>query len=222
MRPFALCFLFVSACALCASCGPKHVPAPAPVDQGSFLVHRVTSQGETVRSVTRWYTGSEKLVRQIAKESKVGEAAPLKVGQRVLIPLAYVKKTTPPPKQKPSTKSPKVVKGVKQEKKESPLIDETGNESGQVSLEANPSDPSAWTVVPTEVGTESTQVDESTDPHTVASQTDVESAAAPDVVTTKPVESFEELLLKEQLEVERLRREMQAAPPAEQAVVEER
>jgi hypothetical protein len=75
-------------------------------------------------------------------------------------------------------------------------------------------DPGAWTA-PTEQNDSDTIQDgktgdvtsEKPDPSAVV-------AAEPDAAASKPVESFEELLLKEQLEVERLRREMQAAPSA--------
>jgi hypothetical protein len=204
----------ILASALCVGCGPKHVSAPAPVDQGSFLVHLVSKQGETVRSISKWYTGSEKSAKEIAQLSNVRESTPLKVGQRVLIPTKYAKKTTPPPKPKSRPKSQQVVK--KDEVAEKGIL--SGNESSpepeSITPEPDPLDPGAWTA-PTEQNDSDTIQDgktgdvtsEKPDPSAVV-------AAEPDAAASKPVESFEELLLKEQLEVERLRREMQAAPSA--------
>ncbi len=204
--------------ALCFGCGPKHVSAPAPVDQGSFLVHFVAKPGETVRSLSKWYTGSEKPAKEIAQLSNVRESTPLKVGQRVLIPTAYVKKTTPPPKPKSRPNSQQVA--TKDEPAENNTM--SGNEPSPgpepLTPGRDPLDPNAWTAPTEQRGIDSNQEDKAVDVTSEKPDSSIGVAAEPDVPASKPVESFEELLLKEQLEVERLRREMQAAPSAGAAV----
>jgi hypothetical protein len=80
-RSYSIVLSLLTACLL--ACGPKCVAPPLPVDQESFLVHRVTRDGETVRSLSKWYTGSEKLADEIAKASNVSVNTPLKPWQRV-------------------------------------------------------------------------------------------------------------------------------------------
>lgn len=204
----------VLASALCFGCGPKHVSAPAPVDQGSFLVHFVAKQGETVRSLSKWYTGAEKPAKEIAQLNNVRESTPLKVGQRVLIPTAYVKKTTPPPKSKYRPNSQQVVK--KDEPAENNTI--SGNqpspEPEPLTPEPDPLDPQAWTAPTEQRDIDTNQEGRIGDVTSEKPDSSAGVAAEPGVSVSKPVETFEELLLKEQLEVERLRREMQAAPSA--------
>jgi hypothetical protein len=174
----------------------------------------VTKQGETVRTLSKWYTGSEKPAKEIARVSNLRETTPLKVGQRVLIPTTYVRKTSPPPKPKARPKSQPIVKkddGV--DGAEMPGEEESP-EPVALAAEPDPSDPGAWTA-PSGLGAE----DVNQDPHvgdvtTPSSDARAEGAIEAGAAVPKPVESFEELLLKEQLEVERIRREMQAVPAA--------
>jgi hypothetical protein len=208
----AIYLLMLSASAVLVGCGPKHVSAPAPVDQGSFLVHLVTRQGEAVRALSKWYTGSDKPAKEIARLSGVSESAPLKVGQRVLIPTTHVKKTAPPPKPKARPKAPQIAK--KDESAENATSSDPlqSPEPESAMSDPDPLDPSAWTAPTGDVETNTPNTAGSNDTKTGLVQEGLGVPTEPDVATTKPVESFEELLMKEQQEVERLRREMQAAP----------
>lgn len=212
MRLLVLRIWLVLTSALCVGCGPKHVSAPAPVDQGSFLVHLVTKQGETVRSLSKWYTGSEKPAKEIAQSSDVRDSTPLKVGQLVLIPKAYVKKTNPPPKPKALPKPQPVIGKNKPAETGAISSNETSPEPDPIPIEPDPSDPSAWTAPPEQSDMDTNQDGKAGDVTSEQSEPSAVGHVAPEVATSKPVESFEELLLKEQLEVDRLRREMQTAP----------
>jgi hypothetical protein len=176
----------------------------------------VTRQGETVNSLSKWYTGSEKPAKEIATASSIGEHSVLKPGQRVLIPNSYVKKTAPPPKRKPSPKSPPAPEKIDRAATDkAPEKSEQGvaalTDVGSVPIRAE------------EAGSP-TKLSEA-EPTILAEEIAVSSArpqeqpavekAVPNTEAAKPAVSFEELLLKEQSEVERLRREMQLdAQPA--------
>jgi hypothetical protein len=177
MRPLVLRVLVIAAVTAVTGCEPKHVATPPPIDQGSFLVHRVTRNGETVRALSKWYAGSEKPAKEIARVSNVGENAALKPGQRILIPISYAKKKTPPPKPKAAPKAPPPAQAVELKESSDPKLD--------------------------------------VEPATATVKVDPPSAPSTNPDKAKPVESFEELLLKEQSEVERLRQEMLNAPAAE-------
>ena len=61
------------------------------------IIHTVQRPDETVSLVSRWYTGSDKAVAEIAKMNSVGLKDPLVVGARIRVPLAMIKhaKTMP-------------------------------------------------------------------------------------------------------------------------------
>lgn len=83
------CFFLLSAC----------VPAyedPAPKVEGEFLVHVVHSSGETIKQLAKWYTGSEDGVAAIRRANKGISSGELKKGRKVFIPITLVVQTEPP------------------------------------------------------------------------------------------------------------------------------
>jgi hypothetical protein len=85
----AACFLLFSGC----------VPAyedPVPKVEGEYLVHVVHGSGETVKELAKWYTGSEDGVSAIRRANKGITSGKLKKGRRVFIPIDITVKTEPP------------------------------------------------------------------------------------------------------------------------------
>ena len=201
----------------------RYVQTPAPVDQGSYLVHVVAANGETVRALTRWYTGSERAVREVANLNAVREGIYLKPGQRILIPTEYVRKTAPPPKQQFSRKAqPRSRKGT---------------DGGDLEEVQSATDISVTNGVPETVAASPSVVPEGAMAESGAAQPNQESSqggantAPPDRTeqvsgsaetrpspTAKPGVvpqelTLEDLLKREQSEVDRLKEELDAGQP---------
>jgi hypothetical protein len=201
----------------------RYVQTPAPVDQGSYLVHVVAANGETVRTLTRWYTGSERAVREVANLNAVREGSYLKPGQRILIPSEHVRKTTPPPKQQFSKKAqPRSRKGT---------------DAADVEEVQSAADSSVANGMPDAVAASPSVVPEGAVVESVAAQPNQESnqgganatlpgqtgqvsgsaepatspAAKPSVVPQEL--TLEDLLKRERSEVDRLKEELNAGQP---------
>lgn len=214
MRYSSLVAIIFLLCLQLQGCGPRYVPPPEPVDQGSFLVHRVASRGESVSAISSWYTGSEKHAKLIAKANGLAERALLKVGQRILIPSAVVKKSTPLPKVKAVSNAITTSRIESDNRREGRDLDVKGDD---VELSG---DDIEWQV-PKEQSPPFEQAGQKLDGATIVQPG---LTANPDGTATVGVsgvgddsagaaESFEAQLLREQSEVERLRREMQSDAP---------
>lgn len=61
------------------------------------LIHTVRGGNETLRSISKWDTGSEENVTELVKVNSLGASDPLATGTRITIPLNLVRnfKTMP-------------------------------------------------------------------------------------------------------------------------------
>jgi hypothetical protein len=71
------------------------VPAPPPVDDGSFYVHIVRQSDETFPKILTWYTGTTLSGSLVARFNPYLQQRDVKVGDRVVIPLELVANDQP-------------------------------------------------------------------------------------------------------------------------------
>ena len=185
-----------------AICGcTRYVKPPPPVDQGAYLVHVVASSGETVRYLTKWYTGSEKATKDIAAVNSVRDGYYLKQGQRILIPYSYVRKTAPPPKQQATKRG-----SHKSKDRRGPAESETAQESATSESLDSPVSSSNGSLDQT-----TTSVGELNPPSPNGAPQVSDTATA-----TVGESNLDELLKQEQREVEILKKELEGSAPAGQ------
>lgn len=55
------------------------------------VVHTVTSNSETLKTIAQWYTGSSENASELARANSLGASDPLALGTRITIPLTLVK-----------------------------------------------------------------------------------------------------------------------------------
>lgn len=223
------CFLSLSAC----------IPVyeePVPKVEGEYLVHIVHGNGETIKQLAKWYTGSEDGVTAIRRANKGISSGELKKGRKVFIPIASVVQTEPPLLVLPTPTPTKLIviaepaKPVEQPESSDGLedlaLDRFEEEIGPADakkgkqekklpeedkdvmvLKGAPTVPAAAAV-----------------PQAAVAAAAVASQPAPTAVPTvlpagavKSVEDFEsqvdKLLLKEQAELDQLRKELSAGAP---------
>jgi hypothetical protein len=71
-------------------CIQRYVDAPAPVEEGSFLVHVVRAPNESFPKILTWYTGTTLSQEIVLRYNPVVAQRPLKVGDRLVIPVELV------------------------------------------------------------------------------------------------------------------------------------
>lgn len=93
-RPSYLSLLLICACA--SACQKPAPPPPLVITEEShFLTHIVSSNGETLGKISKWYTGEEKGWKEIEKSNPLIRRASLRAGDRILIPMELVHNTEP-------------------------------------------------------------------------------------------------------------------------------
>jgi hypothetical protein len=76
-------------------CVEHFVSAPAPEDQGAFLVHRVRSQEESFPKVLTWYTGTTLSQEIVARHNPFVLQRELRVGDTIKIPVELIANDRP-------------------------------------------------------------------------------------------------------------------------------
>lgn len=71
-------------------CLHRYVDPPAPIDEGSFLVHVVRAPDESFPKILTWYTGTTLSQEIVLRYNPVLMTRELKVGDRILIPQELV------------------------------------------------------------------------------------------------------------------------------------
>lgn len=214
----------IAVCLSIVGCSPSY-EEPVPKIEGEFLVHVVHGNGETVKQLTKWYTGSEENVPAIRRANKGISSGELKNGRRVFIPLALVVNTEPPLLVLPTPTPSKLVVIPEQPQ----AMEENVNGSS----ESAPQDVSDLERFEEEVGpADSKLAAQDSDVMVIKGAPTVPAVAAsqgapplipiaPQTIPTampqggtKTVEEFEsqvdKLLLKEQAELDQLQRELAA------------
>jgi hypothetical protein len=78
-----------------AGCFPSY-EEPTPKVEGEYLVHVVHGNGENIQQLAKWYTGSEENVAAMRRANKGISSGELKKGRKVFIPINLVVQTEPP------------------------------------------------------------------------------------------------------------------------------
>lgn len=89
LTQLALCLFFLVGCPV-----PERFKQPAQQD-GKYLVHVVSAQGETVTQISEWYADGAKSEKAIVSANAGRDLGALRVGDRVLIPFSVVKRLEP-------------------------------------------------------------------------------------------------------------------------------
>ena len=71
-------------------CVQRWVDAPAPTDEGAFLVHVVKAPDESLPKILTWYTGTTLSQQLVVKFNPFLLQRPIKVGDKIVIPMEVV------------------------------------------------------------------------------------------------------------------------------------
>lgn len=83
MRVFGLSAI----CFIATGCMERLVPAPVPVEDGSFYVHVVRQPDETFPKILTWYTGTTLSGSLVVRFNPYLQQRDVKIGDRVVIPV---------------------------------------------------------------------------------------------------------------------------------------
>ena len=76
----------------------KAKPAKSKVKKESYYVHKVRWEGETLSLIAKWYTGSQKNWKVLAKNNSWLEPNDLSIGHKIFIPRNLLKTKKPMPR----------------------------------------------------------------------------------------------------------------------------
>jgi len=76
---------------------PSEVKPPSPTSQPGFYIHRVRWPGETLSTISQWYTGSWKNWKSLSKANPSLHTNRIKIGDNIFIPEALIKSRKPMP-----------------------------------------------------------------------------------------------------------------------------
>ena len=78
------------ACGSMVGCIQRWGDAPAPTNEGAFLVHVVKTPDESLPKILTWYTGTTLSQQLVVKFNPFLLQRPIKVGDKIVIPLEVV------------------------------------------------------------------------------------------------------------------------------------
>jgi len=76
---------------------PSEVKPPSPTSEPSFYIHRVRWPGETLSTISQWYTGSWKNWKSLSKANSSLHPNRIEIGNNIFIPEALMKSRKPMP-----------------------------------------------------------------------------------------------------------------------------
>ncbi|MEA1946908.1 MAG: LysM domain-containing protein [Thermodesulfobacteriota bacterium] len=76
---------------------PSEVKPPSPTSGPSFYIHRVRWPGETLSTISQWYTDSWKNWKSLSKANPSLHPNRIKIGDNIFIPEALMKSRKPMP-----------------------------------------------------------------------------------------------------------------------------
>ena len=76
----------------------KAKPAKSKAENQSYYVHKVRWEGETLSLIAKWYTGSQKNWKVLAKDNPWLEPNDLSIGHKIFIPRNMLKTKKPMPR----------------------------------------------------------------------------------------------------------------------------
>ena len=76
----------------------KAKPAKSKVKKESYYVHKVRWEGETLSLIAKWYTGSQKNWKVLAKDNPWLEPNDISTGHKIFIPRNLLKTKKPMPR----------------------------------------------------------------------------------------------------------------------------
>ncbi len=94
-RSIAWCLLAAAVASLSEACVSAEKFRSPNRPGGKYLVHVVSTDGETLRQISDWYAGDADAQKQIESANPGQNLSTLTVGQRVLIPYSVVKRLEP-------------------------------------------------------------------------------------------------------------------------------
>lgn len=76
---------------------PSEVKPPSPTSEPGFYIHRVRWPGETLSTISQWYTGSWKNWKNLSKANPSLHPNRIEIGNNIFIPEALMKSRKPMP-----------------------------------------------------------------------------------------------------------------------------
>jgi len=76
---------------------PSEVKPPSPTSEPGFYIHRVRWPGETLSTISQWYTGSWKKWKSLSKANPSLHPNRIEIGDNIFIPETLMKSRKPMP-----------------------------------------------------------------------------------------------------------------------------